>query len=235
MATTIISVARHTDTLEIARDERCRSRYIPIQALDDLVWEDLCAILTHPEQLTAALARAQSGEWLPQELQARRANVQQALAQSERQQERLLSAYLAEVIDLQTFERSRASLQRQQESLTIQQRELAASAQKQLDLSAVASSIEEFCAQVRTGLANATFERRRALVELLIDRVIVTDGEVEIHYVIPTSPASVQIRFCHLRKVYHEPIMCGIAQHTHISLLKHLRAPQYGSVRAPGD
>ncbi len=27
---------------------------------------------------------------------------------------------------------------------------------------------------------------------------------------IPTSPASVQIRFCHLRKVYHEPIMCGM-------------------------
>ena len=163
----------------------------------------MCSILTHPEQLTAALERAQGGDWLPQDLRARRANVQQVLAQSERQQERLLSAYLAEVIDLPTFERSRATLQRQQESLTIQQRELAASAQKQLDLSAVASSIEEFCAQVRTGLANATFDRRRALVELLIDRVIVTDGEVEIHYVIPTSSAGVQIRFCHLRKVYH--------------------------------
>jgi site-specific DNA recombinase len=168
-----------------------------------LVWEDLCAILTNPEQLTAALARAQNGEWLPQELQARRANVEQALVQSERQQERLLSAYLAEVIDLQTFERSRTSLQRQQESLTIQEHELAACAQKQLDLSAIARSIEDFCVQTRAGLANATFEERRALVELLIDRVIVTDGEVEIHYVIPTSPASVQMRFCHLRKVYH--------------------------------
>ena len=194
--------------IEIARDDRCRSRYIPVQALDDLVWEDLCTILTDPEQLTAALARAQSGDWLPQELQARRANVQQALAQSERQQERLLSAYLAEVIDLQTFERSRASLQRQQESLTIQQRELASLAQKQLDLSAVATSIEEFCGQARAGLANATFAQRRALVELLIDRVIVTDGEVEIHYVIPTSRASVQIRFCHLRKVYLAQLPC---------------------------
>jgi site-specific DNA recombinase len=148
------------------------------------------------------LARAQNGEWLPQELQARRASVEQALAQSERQQERLLSAYLAEVIDLHTFERNRVSLQQQQESLTIQQRELAACAQKQLDLSAIASSIEEFCVQTRAGLANASFEKQRALVELLIDRVIVTDSEVEIHYVIPTSPASVQIRFCHLRKAY---------------------------------
>ena len=75
------------------------------------------------------------------------------------------------------------------------QRELAACAQKQLDLSVIARSIEEFCVQTRAGLANASFEKRRALVELLIDWVIVADSEVEIHYVIPTSPASVQIRF----------------------------------------
>jgi site-specific DNA recombinase len=52
------------------------------------------------------------------------------------------------------------------------------------------------------GLAQATFEQRRALVELLIDRVIVTDGEVEIRYVMPTDRASEQVRFCHLRLDY---------------------------------
>jgi hypothetical protein len=39
-------------------------------------------------------------------------------------------------------------------------------------------------------------------VELLIDRVIVTDGEVEIRYVMPTNRASEQVRFCHLRLDY---------------------------------
>jgi site-specific DNA recombinase len=51
----------HTNALDIAREDRCRSRYIPVQPLDDLVWEDLCSILTDPEQLTAALGRAQGG------------------------------------------------------------------------------------------------------------------------------------------------------------------------------
>jgi hypothetical protein len=47
------------------------------------------------------------------------------------------------------------------------------------------------------------------LVELLIDRVIVTDGEVEIRYVIPTSPSSEHVRFCHLRSDYlHNPPVC---------------------------
>jgi hypothetical protein len=40
------------------------------------------------------------------------------------------------------------------------------------------------------------------LVELLIDRVIVTDGEVEIRYVIPTSSRAEQTCFCHLRLDY---------------------------------
>ena len=37
---------------------------------------------------------------------------------------------------------------------------------------------------------------------LLIDRVIVTDAEVEIRYVLPTNPESEHVRFCHLRKDY---------------------------------
>jgi hypothetical protein len=32
--------------------------------------------------------------------------------------------------------------------------------------------------------------------------VIVSDGEVEIRYVIPLSPESEQVRFCHLRSDY---------------------------------
>ena len=49
------------------------------------------------------------------------------------------------------------------------------------------------------------FEQKRKRIELLIDRVIVTNGDVEICYVIPTSPASEHVRFCHLRKDYFRP------------------------------
>jgi hypothetical protein len=31
---------------------------------------------------------------------------------------------------------------------------------------------------------------------------VVTDGDVEIHYVIPTTPASEHVRFSHLRTNY---------------------------------
>src|SRR5205823_1622756 len=43
----------------------------------------------------------------------------------------------------------------------------------------------------------ASLMRRRQLVLLLVDRVIVTDADVEIRYVLPTSPESEHVRFCH--------------------------------------
>src|SRR3954471_11293790 len=48
--------------------------------------------------------------------------------------------------------------------------------------------MEEFCRRVREGLDQATWEQKRQLIEWLVVRVIVTDGEVEIRYAIPTRP-----------------------------------------------
>ena len=50
----------------------CPARHAPVGQLDALVWQDLCALLSEPEPLAAAVARAHGGAWLPQELLARR-------------------------------------------------------------------------------------------------------------------------------------------------------------------
>ena len=140
--------------------ERCTARYIPAGQLDELVWADLCALLTDPAQVTRALARARGGAWLPQELQARQATIRQALGQLERQQQRLLDAYLAEVVTLPELDRKRQDLDRRHAALTAQQRQLDAAARQRLELGAVADGIEAFCQTVRAGLATATFEQR---------------------------------------------------------------------------
>jgi hypothetical protein len=73
------------------------------------------------------------------------------------------------------------------------------------ELAGLVAHAKDFCQRVRTSLATATFEQERQLVELLIDRVIVTDEDVEIRYVIPTSSRNEQVRFCHLRSDYFPP------------------------------
>lgn len=80
--------------------ERCPARFTPAQQLDDLVWHDLCALLTHPEQIAWALERAHAGHWLPQELQARREQLRRGQASLAAQLERVTEAYLSAVIPL---------------------------------------------------------------------------------------------------------------------------------------
>ena len=187
-------------------EEKCPSRYAPAEQLDEIVWRDLCEILTHPESITDALRRAHGGQWLPQELKARQENLRQGRSALGRQLERLTEAYLGEVIPLEEYQRRRKDLEQRDEALAAQERQLQAQSRQRMELTGVAGSIEDFCERVRAGLANATFEQKRKLVELLIDRVIVTDEEVEIRYVIPTDPSSEHVRFCHLRSDYlHHP------------------------------
>src|SRR5438128_2072853 len=184
------------------RDEKCRSRFIPAGQLDELVWKDLCEVLTHPQTIAEALQRAQGGQWLPQEFQARRENLRKARLSLTQQLERLTDAYLAAVLPLEEYQRRRLELEQRQSGIAEQARQLEVSVGRHDELAGMVQSIEAFCQRVQQGLAEATFEQKRHLIELLIDRVVVTNEEVEIRYVIPTSPKSEHLRFCHLRLDY---------------------------------
>jgi site-specific DNA recombinase len=162
---------------ESGLDQRCRVRSIPVEDLDHLVWDDLCTVLQQPELITQALERAQGGAWLPQELQARRSNLRKAHATLERQIERLTDAYLAEVLGLDEYRRRREVLEQRQATLALQEQQLEAQVARRRDLAAFVESIDGFCRRVAQGLAEASFEERRQLVELLVDRVVVHPNE----------------------------------------------------------
>jgi site-specific DNA recombinase len=188
--------------LRAACADGCLSRHIPTQQLDDLVWQDLCDVLLHPESIIEALERAHGGHWLPQELQARRENLRKARHALSQQIDRLTNAYLRSLIPLAEFERRRSDLEQKDQALAHQEEQLSREAVNHESLLAPAAGIDEFCTRVRVGLQHASFEQKRRLVELLIDRVIVDSEQVEIHYAIPTAPAGETARFCHLRMAY---------------------------------
>jgi site-specific DNA recombinase len=182
--------------------KNCSARYTPAQQLEELVWNDLYNVLQHPEIIAHAMERLRDGRWLPQELQARCSPLQKAQKILQQQVERLTQAYLAEVIALEEYQRRRTELERQLQALTTQERQLAAQSHQHIETLQLIQGSEAFCHRVQQGLDQATFEQKRQLVELLIDRVVVTHEQVEIRYVIPTSPKGEQSRFCHLRIDY---------------------------------
>jgi site-specific DNA recombinase len=187
-----------TDALRGAQGQRRPARLASARALEELVGQDLRRILTQTALIMYELDRTHRGGWLPQALQARRKTLREALAQLERQHARLLAVYLAEIIEREEFERKRQEVTQTQLSLTQQLRQLEAQAQQQAEIAAVAQGTEAFCQQVQPTLDQRTFAQRRQLVERLIARVIVIDGQVEIRYVVPTGPKGETTAFCHL-------------------------------------
>jgi site-specific DNA recombinase len=119
-----------------------------------------------------------------------------------RQVERVGDASQAGAMPLAEYRHRRQALDERLQALERQRQQLEAQVDQHQAVTQVMASIEGFCEHVQRGLAQATFPQRRQLVELLIDRVLVTTGAVEFRSVIPTSPASVHVRFSHLRTNY---------------------------------
>ena len=192
-------------------DKRCRSRYIPADQLDHIVWSDICQLVSQPDAIVTALQRAHDGHWLPQQLQARREALRKSQATLRQQVERLTEAYLAGVVHLSEYQRRRHELDTRDAGLEQQAKELGAQVDRQKETSQMAASIEDFCRRIQAGLANASFTQRRTLVELLVDRVLVINDQVEIRYVVPTHSRGETTRFCHLRKDYFDDVVQVLA------------------------
>jgi site-specific DNA recombinase len=148
--------------------------------------------------------RAHGGHWWPQEFQARKETLRRAQTAWAHQRERLTAAYLREVIPLAEYQRRRQDLEQQQHAVAAQAAQREAQGDRQGKLAGMVPAMEEFCQRVRSGWAAAPCAQQRTLVELLLDRVLVDNGDVEIRYVIPTSPHGETTRFYQLRKDYFE-------------------------------
>jgi site-specific DNA recombinase len=98
-------------------DQRYRSRCIPAQQLDVLVWEDLCQLISQPDYIIDALQRARGGQWLPQELQSRKQTLRKAQVGINQQLERLTEAYLMAIIPLAEYQRRRSELEQKSQAL----------------------------------------------------------------------------------------------------------------------
>ena len=169
---------------------RCQEQSVPTGALDAVVWADLCQVLSDPAVLDEAVRRAQAG-WLNADARtARQHDLRQRRATLERQRQRLIDAYAAEAVTLEELQTRVRALEGRLTDLTRDEHQFATSAEQQAQVVVLAAQVEDFRATIAQGLDQASFARRRELVELLIDRVLVAPPEVEIRYIIPFGGAA---------------------------------------------
>jgi site-specific DNA recombinase len=167
----------------------------------------LCQVLTDPAVLDEAVRRAQAG-WLSDEARAARGHdLRQRRATLERQRQRLIDAYAVGAVTLEELQARVQALDARLRDVVQEEQQLAASEEHRAQVAALAAQLDAFRATIAAGLDRASFARRRELVELLIDRVLVDPPEVEIRYLIPFGGA-VQRKVA-LRLRHQEPPSCG--------------------------
>jgi site-specific DNA recombinase len=172
------------------RREACHARQIPTTRIDAVVWEDVRQLLSEPTVLQDAVRRAREGGLDGDERTARQQDVRRRRAQVQRQIERLVDAYQAEALTLDELQMRRARLNDRLAELDREDHRLVAETAQQTKLQDLAARVEDFRTAVADGLEDASFEQRRTLVELLIERVVVDGSDVEIRYILPLSGAA---------------------------------------------
>jgi site-specific DNA recombinase len=172
------------------RREPCHARQIPTSRIDALIWDDLRQLLSEPAVLHDAIQRFRDGWLSGEERQAHRRDLRRRRAQIQRRIERLVDAYQAEALTLEELQTRRGHLETRFAELLHDEQVLEAETVQRDHFQNLAARVDDFRAAISDGLEHADFSQRRALVELLVDRVVVDGSDVEIRYVIPLSGAA---------------------------------------------
>lgn len=177
------------DCIETARPAACPSRSVKADELEDAVWGHVVGLLADPDRLLAQFdhfaAAAEAGSArdraAEQQLRARLDRVARA-------DKRLLDAYEAGAVNLAELSERRRHLAEERLGIERQQRERDHLRQQRVQAQAVRASLEAFCTRVRGRLGAATFADKQAILQLVVERIIVGDGSLEIRHVIPLRP-----------------------------------------------
>jgi site-specific DNA recombinase len=174
-----------TDAYRFGGQRLCRNQQVRTDLLEAAVWQDVCALLSHPRKVEEEYQRrsegkaqdAGPGEQLEKSIQ----KIKRGIA-------RLIDAYGDGLLDKGEFEpRIRAAKERlaRLESEAQAQADLQA---QERELRLVVGRLQEFADQVKAGLHEADWPTRREIIRALVKRVEVDEKEVRVIYRVNPFP-----------------------------------------------
>lgn len=176
------------DCVLTARPASCPSRNIKADKIDVVVWNHVAGLLTEPARLVAQFAHFAAVEAGSDRERAADQLLRVRMERSSLADKRLLDAYEAGAVSLAEMSERRYRLAEGRRGLERQQQDRDRLRQARAQAEAVRTSLEAFCARVGSRLEEASLADKQAILQLVIERIIVGDGSLEIRHVIPLSP-----------------------------------------------
>jgi site-specific DNA recombinase len=162
----------------------CSSAPMDGKTIEPLIWQAVAELLANPPLiLDYYLSRQEESEAVPPELK----RVRKELVQVEKQDQRLLDAYQAEIIQLDELASRRQALAQHRLVLENRLSELEQLIQQQARQEALASEITAFCDNINSMLHSPTPEQKQHVLRLVVDHIFVGKEQLIIKHVIPSA------------------------------------------------
>ena len=185
------------DCVRTSRTHPCPRANVDGEALERAVWGHVRGLLADPDRLAAQFRHfAADADQNASREQGPERQLLTRLDRLGRADARLLDAYQAEVISLEELTERRHQLAAQRRELECQferQRDLRRQRTKARQLLA---DLTAFCERVRGRLDGASLAEKQAVLQLVVERVIVHEDSLEVRHVIPlrSPPPGRQVR-----------------------------------------
>jgi site-specific DNA recombinase len=176
-----------TDGYRFGGQKACSNKSIRTEILDEAVWQDVCGLLKDPERVAKEYRRRLDGEGRRGDDRGSEA-LEPLIGKVRRGIARLIDAYGEGLLEKEEFEpRIRAARERLAR-LQAEAEEQADIATRERELRLVIGQFEEFAGRVGSGLEEADWATRRAIVRALVSRVEVDGEAVRIVYRVGPCP-----------------------------------------------
>lgn len=174
------------DPIICARESKCASRTIRAERLDALVWSALVDLLKNPDVITVLhqeWAKSTYSDML--QFNGQLESLTKRRERLEKQTQKLVDAYQEDAITLTELKSRRKKLQSDINQILMEEAQLSQHQHKFVRWQDLVSNIEEFIRLIGGNLDSLCFEDRQAIVQCLIEKVVVTGENVDIFYLLP--------------------------------------------------
>lgn len=171
-------------SLKIVTPEKCYNRRTNADTLEDMVWEQVEAIITKPELVLAELERRQEESAQVTHLEKDLERIETQLANRDKQKARAWKAF--EITgDEDAFKASISRLSEETKALEEEKRQIEKRVRDNQQFNPNIEDVQQACELIRQNLRGVSFEDKRFILEALQVKVWIDGNEVAIEGAIP--------------------------------------------------
>ena len=167
----------------------CPAKPVDASILDCTVWESLTKILSHPDILVTGLKRVQKAEAnYPDYRKQRLKDIERRLEKLKKAEQRAAELYIYdEAMTPQSYKQQVERIRAERERLKEEKEDIERQMQRVVNLKEIETQIRFLYNDIIPRLETLSFDEKRKIVDLLLDRVVVTGDKVLIEGNIPLN------------------------------------------------